>query len=197
MAILCLAIQQTVKCTSCIETTNQQYWNVFQLYSYSLKKFYLLSVNYSHLSHSFSNNTKIQISDYSSFVFYSFNYSFSISLTVSKILALLIFIIKDPFLFRLLTRSLLILFQELKDGYSLAEAYKFVDEIRKREIGRRDFKVILKCEDALMGMSQDPWMEKISKVLEELNWSARDQLNYGIYIFATAKVCYKLKQFKN
>ena len=174
MTILCLAIQQTVKCTSCIETANQQYWNVFQLYSYSLKKFYLLSVNYSHLSHSFSNNTKIQISDYSSFVFYSFNYSFSISLTLSKILALLIFIIKDPFFFRLLTRSLLIPFQELKNGYSLAEAYKFVDEIRKREIGRRDFKVILKCEDALMGMSQDPWMEKISKVLEELNWSARD-----------------------
>ena len=157
-----------------------------------------MSVDYSHLSHSFSNNTKIQISDYSSFVFYSFNYSFSISLTLSKILALLIFIIKDLFFFRLLTRSLLIPFQELKNGYSLAEAYKFVDEIRKlREIGRRDFGVILKCEDDLTGMSQDPWMEKISKVLEELNWSARDQLNYGIYIFATAKVCYKLKQFKN
>ena len=47
----------------------------------------------------------------------------------------------------------------------MAEAYKFVDEIRKlREIGRRDFGVILKCEDDLMGMSQDPWMEKISKV---------------------------------
>ena len=62
-----------------------------------------------------------------------------------------------------------------------------------RKIGRKDFGLILKCEDDLMNMSKDPWIETISRVLEELNLSARDQLNYKMYIFATDKVCYKLK----
>ena len=80
-------------------------------------------------------------------------------------------------------------FQELKDGYNLAKTYKFINEINDiKECGRKDFGLLLKTENDLLNMSEDDWMERISDILEELDWSARAQLNYGIYMFATAKV---------
>ena len=40
----------------------------------------------------------------------------------------------------------------------------------------------------VVNIIDDKWMSKISDILTEKEWSVRDQLNYGVYIFATAKV---------
>lgn len=90
--------------------------------------------------------------------------------------------------YRLLTRTILIPFTELKEKHNFEAAYKFSAELKSvAKNARKDFGVFLSMENELINASEDRWMGKVSAILGT-QWSARDQLNYGFYIYATAKV---------
>lgn len=89
----------------------------------------------------------------------------------------------------MLTRTVLIPFQKLEKKHNFEEAYKFSAEISSQaKNARNDFGTILTMGKDVVNIIDDKWMSKISDILTEKEWSVRDQLNYGVYIFATAKV---------
>jgi hypothetical protein len=91
-----------------------------------------------------------------------------------------------------MTRIVKIPFVEIKKSLNLKDNFEFCHKISDNKvIGRKSFGTILKMVKDLAtyeSMQEDPWMNKCSEILNEYMTDVRDQINYGIYMFVTAKV---------